>query len=163
MRDALVVGALGGDPVPVLAAALTSLGEQVATLHAYGARRFLLVNVPDVGATPAVRMLGPVAQGFGSQLALAYNAQLAGLRGQLMGLLPGADIRLLDIHATLEAVLAQPALYGFTNTTEACVTPGVAPYRCAHANRHVFWDGVHPTAAMHAWVARQAGAVLAAP
>jgi phospholipase/lecithinase/hemolysin len=163
VRDALIVGAGGGNPVPVIAAALTSLGQQIGTLYAYGARRFLLLNVPDVGATPAVRTLGPLAQAFGSQLALAYNAELTGLRGLLMVQLAGADIRILDVHATLDTVLAQPALFGFTNSTEACVTPGVAPYRCTNANQYVFWDGVHPTAALHALVARQAGAVLATP
>jgi phospholipase/lecithinase/hemolysin len=163
VRDALVAAAMGQDPAPYIQGALASLADNVGTLYAYGARRFLLLNVPDVGKAPAVSMLGPVAAAGARMLAGQYNANLAGLRQYLMQILPGSDIRILDLYALLDDVVANPASYGFENVTQTCVTPEQPPFTCARPDTYLFWDGVHPTKAMHQLVARQAMATLSAP
>lgn len=166
VRDALVAVASTGDPnaaAPYIGGALNSLAFEMVRLYGHGAKRFLLLNVPDVGQTPAVRMLGPVAQFVANQLATQYNANLQGLRDFMALNLQGSDIRILDIRSTLDEVIANPASYGFTNTTEACVTPGVAPFKCKQPERYVFWDGIHPTKAVHAIVAQQALVKIGAP
>lgn len=160
VRDALVAAAGGQDPAPYIQNALASLGNSVGTLYAYGARRFLLLNVPDLGKLPAVRQLGLGAVAGGNFLAVQYNANLVFLTQQLMQLLPGSDIRIVDLYAKLNQVVADPRAYGLTNATDACVTPNQPPFRCAQPDTYVFWDGIHPTKAVHEIVAQEAAAVL---
>lgn len=163
VRDALVAAAQGLDPAPYIQNALASLGNSVGTLYAYGARRFLLLNVPDLGRLPAVRQLGPAAVAGGNFLAVQYNANLAQLTQQLMQVLPGSDIRIVDIYTKFNQVVADPGAYGLVNATDACVTPNQPPFQCADPDTYVFWDGIHPTKAVHTIVAQQALAVLSAP
>jgi len=163
VRDALVAAAFGQDPAPYIQSALASLGNGVGTLYAYGAHRFLLLNVPDLGKLPAVRALGPAAVAGGNFLAVQYNANLLLLTQQLMQLLPGSDIRIVDIYSKLNRVVANPSAYGLANATDTCVTPNQPPFQCADPDSYVFWDGIHPTKAVHAIVAQQAMVVLATP
>lgn len=164
VRDALVAAAGGGDPTSYIINALASLGSSVGTLHAFGARQFLLMNVPDLGKLPAVRGLGPAAVSGGSALSAAYNANLGQLRDYLATFLPGSDIRILDAYTKLNAIIADPADYGLANVTDACVTPAVPPFKCKKPDTYLFWDGIHPTKAVHEVLAQEAiGVVSAAP
>ncbi len=165
VRDGLVAAASGQSPVPFIQNALASLANSIAELYARGARRFLLLNVPNLARAPSVRLLDQQVPGAGAlatQLAQSFNAGLAGVVGYAQGL-GGTDVRVLDISALLEEIVADPGAYGFTNATDACVTPNLPPYRCAQPDTYVFWDGVHPTRAVHALMAQRALAVLSAP
>lgn len=164
VRDALVAAASGQDPMPYIVNALGSLTQSITQLYGYGAQKFLVLNVPDVGKTPAVRMLDqlfPGIAGLADTLSQAYNGGLAlavqGLRGA------GIDVRILDVYATLNTVVADPGTYGFLNATDACITPNLPPFKCAQPDTYVFWDGIHPTQALHAIVAQQAIVVISAP
>jgi phospholipase/lecithinase/hemolysin len=163
VRDALVMAASGRDPAPTIADALGSMADSIGQLYAHGARKFLLLNVPDIGKTPAVRGIGQTAIFFGGLISANYNAGLASVVGGLQTLLPGVDIRVLDINETLNEVVANAGTYGFANATDACVTPNQPPFRCAKPDTYVFWDGIHPTKALHAIVAQQAIALISAP
>ena len=165
VRDALVAVAGSGNPNDAglyIANALGSLSNSIIQLYGHGAKQFLIPNVPDVGKTPAVRTLGPGAAGAANFISMAYNAQLTGVVQQLAQL-PGIDIRILDIYATLNTVVAEPGTYGFSNVTDACITPNQPPFSCAQPDTYVFWDGIHPTKALHAIVAQQAIDAIFAP
>lgn len=165
VRDALVAAASGQDPTPLIQNALASIANGIAALYAHGARRFLLLNVPNLALAPSVRLLDqqvPGAAALASQLTLAFNAGLAGVVQYANGL-GGADARVLDLYALLESIVADPGAYGFTNVTDACITPNQPPFHCAHPDSYVFWDGIHPTRAVHELMARQALAVISAP
>jgi phospholipase/lecithinase/hemolysin len=168
VRDALVAALGGQSPAPYIEGALASLAENVTQLYFHGARRFLLLNVPDVGKTPAVRMLdaaypGMGIAGFAGLLSQGYNSGLAGVVQGLNLALDGIDIRVLDAYALLNAVVADPATYGFLNATEACVTPNQPPFTCTSPDTYAFWDGIHPTKALHELVAEQAIELIAEP
>jgi phospholipase/lecithinase/hemolysin len=94
-------------------------------------------------------------------LASGYNAGLTQTVQGLVALLPGIDVRILDIRTTLDQVVANPGAYGFVNATDACVTPNQPPFKCATPDSYVFWDGAHPTKAFHAIVAQRALLVVA--
>jgi phospholipase/lecithinase/hemolysin len=165
VRDALVAAASGQDPAPYVQGALASLANSIATLYARGARRFLLLNVPDPARAPSVRLLDqqvPGAAAAASQLSQLFNAGFAGVVQEANGL-GGVDARVVDVHGLLEEIMASPETYGFTNTTDACVTPDVPPFQCAQPDAYVFWDGVHPTHAVHALIAQRAIAVMSPP
>ena len=165
VRDALVAAAGGQDPAPIIQNALASLTESIFTLYGHGARKFLVLNVADVGKTPAVRMLDQLFPGiasFADTLTTAYDGGLV-LAVQGLKALPGIDVRILDVYAMLNKVVAHPENYGFVNVTEACVTPDRPPFECAKPDTYAFWDGIHPTQALHAIVAQQAISVISAP
>jgi phospholipase/lecithinase/hemolysin len=165
VRDALVAAAGGQSPAPYIQSALGSLAGSITRLYFHGARKFLVLNVPDIGKSPAVRMLDQVYPGiaeFAGVLASAYNDGLLGVV-QALGALPGIDVRILDIHATLNDVVAHPGTHGFVNATAACITPNQPPFKCTKPDTYVFWDGIHPTRALHAIIAQQAIAVISAP
>ena len=128
------------------------------------ARNFLVLNVADIGKTPAVQALGPDAV-FGGYFSALYNdglMQLVYAPGALSSL-PGIDIRVQNIYETLNKVVANPGTYGFVDVTHACITPNQPPFKCAKPDTFAFWDGIHPTKALHAIIAEQAIAVISAP
>jgi len=162
VRDALEAAGSGGNPSLYIQNAIVSLSANIVQLYCHGAKKFLILNVPDVGKTPAVRSLGPAAAAAANFISIAYNTQLTGLVQQLSQM-HGIDIRILDVYATLNDVVTNPAANGFSNVTDACITPDQPPFSCAKPDTYVFWDGIHPTKAMHAIVAQQALDVIFAP
>ena len=165
VRDAFQAFASGGNGTQILGDALTAIGNNVGVLYAAGARRFLVWNAPDIGLTPALRTVDhdiPGAAAFASFVATGFNSNLDVVLGKLE-LLPGIEIAKLDVFQLIQQVVADPEAFGLTVADRACVMPNAPPYECKAADDYVFWDGVHPTAAMHAIVAQTAATVLAHP
>jgi phospholipase/lecithinase/hemolysin len=158
IRDALEAG---GNPA-IIGDAVTAVAANIQTLYVAGARRFVIVNGPDLGLAPAVRMTGnPVVVGGATALSAAYNAGLALAVAQLGIALPGIEITMVDFFSALEDIVANPDNYGLTNVTDMCITPGVkGDSQCSEPNGYLFWDGIHPTKAGHAILAALIGAAL---
>jgi outer membrane lipase/esterase len=162
IRDALDAVSQGQNGGAIIQAALVSIAQQITTLHAAGAREFLVWKAPDVGLTPAVLALDAVTPGIAnlaSALTAGFNDGLDDLLA-LVSLLPGIHITPLDAYQLLHEVVANPPAFGMTNVTSACITPGVPPFACANPDEYLFWDGVHPTTAAHGLLAQEAVVVL---
>lgn len=162
VRDAFVAYSRGADGGAILRAANVSIAAGIQRLYAAGARRFLVWRVPNIGLTPALRTidrLNPGAAGFAAQVTQGFNAALDGIIAQLSAL-PGTDIVRLDAYALIGQLAAQPENFGLTNATEACLTPNVAPFACDAPDEYLFWDGIHPTKAVHGITAQEAGYAL---
>jgi phospholipase/lecithinase/hemolysin len=162
IRDALDAFSQGQDGGAIIQAAVFSIAQQITTLHAAGAREFLVWNAPDLGLTPAVLALDAAMPGvapFASQLTQAFNDSLGGALA-LLSLLPGIHITELDAYQLMHDIVANPAAFALTNATSACITPGVPPFACTNPDEYLFWDGIHPTTAAHAIIAHEAAAVL---
>src|SRR5216683_1958477 len=163
VRDALAV--LARDPtfatsLGILNAALTAIRDNLLTLRAAGASSFFVVNAPDVGLAPAVRLLGPAAQGAATFLAAQFNA---GLEAILLGLESGSGLNIVrfDVFRALNEVVAAPEAFGLTNVTQPCIAvdTNAQPF-CANPGTFLFWDGIHPTVAGHRILAERARAAL---
>jgi len=165
VRDALVALANSQDPSPIIGAALFSIGNAIQELYSHGARKFLLVNIPAVGKTPAVKILDDLLGSSGAVIAAAnslteaFNSELEAMQGGLSGL-PGIDVRTLDLYTLLNEIIDDPASYGIINTEDACVTPNVSPFQCKKPDTYLFWDGVHPTKVVQRIIAQKAAEVL---
>jgi phospholipase/lecithinase/hemolysin len=61
----------------------------------------------------------------------------------------------------LTDIVASPTAFGLMNVTMACITPGVAPFVCRNPDSYLFWDGIHPTRAVHEILAEHAAELLA--
>jgi phospholipase/lecithinase/hemolysin len=162
IRDALVAYPSGGSG-PILRDAIVSIAVNIQTLYAAGGRTFLVWRAPDVGMTPAIRRLDIISPGaayLASRLTQGFNTGLDGVVAQLSGF-PGIRIVKLDAYGLLNDLVARPVEFGLTNVTTACVTPNVPPFTCDSPDEFLFWDGIHPTKAVHAIIALEAASVLA--
>lgn len=182
--NTLIVIEMGGNDVrdalstqnPVLiGAAVSNIYQAIQTLYDVGARKFLLMNVPNIGRTPTVRLLDSLLTPPPTPPddTIAYNANLLsmGFDGALAQLqrklnsLQGMDIRMLDLYGLLEEIVWDKEnnaskKFGITNVSDACITPNVPPYTCQSPDTYLFWDGIHPTKAVHGIMAQRAAKVL---
>jgi len=157
VRDALATQ----DP-DIIVYALSNIADTIAILYSQGARKFLLVNVPAIGETPALKILDDMIPGVAqaaNYLTNVFNSNLESLQDSLNAL-PEVDIRTFDLYTLLNEIIADPENFGITNTEDACVTPNVAPFTCKNPDSYLFWDGIHPTKAVHAIMAQKAAEVL---
>jgi phospholipase/lecithinase/hemolysin len=161
LRDSLLAFVTGGDGGPVIADALTAIGENIAALYAAGARKFLVWNAPNIGLTPAIAPLGPVVAGLANTLTQTFNAKLETEVLTPLSALPGIEIVRLDVYSKVNDVVAAPTAFGLPNVNAACITPTSAPFACTNFDEHLFWDGIHPTKAAHAIIAQTAASALA--
>lgn len=142
---ALLLGATNPQAaVAIVSGAVTNLAGQINKLYAAGARHIVVLNSTDIGATPLVRGQGAFVAAAASQLSAQFNAGLAAQVTAIRTASPGLELVLVDVGALTAQVLANPSQFGFTNTTQACVSGTTA---CATPDSYFFWDNFHPTAA----------------
>jgi phospholipase/lecithinase/hemolysin len=146
----------------ILTNAVAGIVDAITTLRNAGARTFLVTNVPSAGLTPAARILEVLQPGTvaaATAATTAFNGLLAGALAPLP-LTLGITIVPFDGDAMFKALVANPSAAGLENVTDACVTPDTAPFVCHAPDRYLYWDGIHPTAAVHALVARAVAQLL---
>lgn len=163
VRDALGAAASGGDADAVIQNALASIENNIAALHAAGARKFLVWNAPNIRLSPAIHLLDRLIPGAGEQaerLSIAFNSGLDSLLGSLKRL-RRIDIVRFDLYRKINEMVAKPRAVGLNVVDVTCVTPDAAPFECATPDEFFFWDGIHPTRAVHAMVAVQVALTLA--
>ena len=161
IRDALVAYPTGGH-MDVIQEALAAIAFNIERLYAAGARQFLIWSAPNLALTPAIRYLNSVAPGtaqLATGLTMAFNGGLNAIVKQWTSA-PGIHIARLDAFALLNEVVASPGTFGLTNVTTACITPSVSPFACVTPDEYLFWDGIHPTTAMHGIIAQRAAVAL---
>jgi outer membrane lipase/esterase len=159
IRDALAAGLGGG---AILEGALTSIGESIGVLYSAGARKFLVCNAPDFSLTPAMLAIdsfNPGAGQFAKFLSVTYNSGLDFVLGTMAGL-PEIEFVRIDLFQKLNDMVATPAAFGLSVVDTPCVTPNTPPYACQEPDRFLFWDGAHPTQAVHAIISQEAAFAL---
>lgn len=139
--------------MPSISALITNAAAQfagdvsttVAALRSAGAVNIIVWNVPNVATTPESIELGAsfTSSGgaatyadLGNELSNAMNSALATGVGAISG------VHIFDFHGILQNAIATPT---FENVTDACA----ASLACDPSN-YLYWDGIHPTSAMHA-------------
>ncbi len=158
-RQVFATAAGGGNPAPLIANYAANVGSILTELEAAGARDILLSDVPDIGVVPAITALGHPASTLASSLAGQMNIALS---AELMSLppSPGVDIHFLDLYGLLDALIQDPAAFGFTNVTTACAAD---PACIANPTGTFFWDGLHPTTAGATLIADAAFSAIPEP
>ena len=131
-----------------VATAVADIDAIVTALKMQGATHILVPGLPDLGLTPEF---------YGSAVATAYSVAFnAGLQATLP-----AGSTYFDTFGLLDAIVANPLAYGFTNVTAPCLdTTPVIPTVCGNPNQFLFWDGAHPTTAADAILAQKFDAVV---
>jgi outer membrane lipase/esterase len=151
----------------ILAQAGGAIAASVQTLAGAGARKFLVLNVPNPALTPLLAGFPDDVKLQVQFLTQMYNQGVAeGLALVQQGLLAMFGIQItiehFDADATLSAIVDNPGQFGLTNATEPCLAFGVVVnVICKKPQHHLFWDGLHPTTAGHGILAKQVkGALL---
>lgn len=157
-NDYVFNGATSPEPV------VRNLVLAIQALHAKGARRFLVPNLPDMGLTPLAQ-----SQGLGeasTQIVKAHNALLAQQLATLSATLPGIKIVSLDVFKLGEALLSSGLLSAYPPAL-AVVSPDTRAVDCIYRDPVtcvdvpldapvppvLFWDVAHPTAQVHGLIA----------
>lgn len=131
-----------------VARTITTQGQYLVT--AGGVRNLLFATLPDLGRTPD--RIGTPQSAILSTITTAFNQELLLGIGGLRALNPTARLFDFRLDNLFFNVLTQPAAFGFTNTTGNCIAAGAAPA----CDGYVFWDGLHPSAKAHGFVASAA-------
>jgi phospholipase/lecithinase/hemolysin len=147
--------------------AATDLVTSVKLMISLGAKRVVVVNIPDVSQTPMAMATPASQQALVLALTQAFNATLqAGLNGT-------AEVVFVDAFAENRRQLADPAHYALSNVKDmACnldqtVNPMASSLICNSKNliagdtsRYMFADGVHPTPYGHKLLAQYVSKAL---
>jgi outer membrane lipase/esterase len=143
-----------------LAAAGTTLGNLIKTeVLAKGAKRVLVLNIPDVAGTPfakATDLAQPGTAVLIDTMVQAFNANLAASLSGVSG------VRLVDAYTVNKDQIANKESYGLSNVTDvACGPNALSSPTTANGtalicngdnlvagdtSRYLFADDVHPTA-----------------
>ncbi len=181
--DALYVMMIGGNDVRdardaaddraarrIVRRAVRRVAAALVALAGAGARHFLVVNVPDIGAIPETRFL---AQARGeadlpertTALTRLFNRRLHHAV-HLLRRQHHRQVVEFDLFAFLTALVANAEQYGFTNTTEPCFSSETFTFYpgCENGVRfpeYVFFDEIHPTTRVHGFIGMAMGEALA--
>jgi phospholipase/lecithinase/hemolysin len=162
----------------IVTSAVAAIGDNVERLLDLGARRFVIANVPNLATLPAVRTAARAtpdeaavlanATAISAAFARELDARLDAIESKRQWLAPTpAILERFDLQAQLAA--AQLAIaarggnaldacfasetYRASSTAERVFHPDCVPAAPSAAPRFAdfaFWDGIHPTGAVHA-------------
>jgi phospholipase/lecithinase/hemolysin len=159
IRDAIVAyqaDASGATSADILKAALTAVADNIQTLAAAGAHKFLIGNAPNLALVPAILQQGTLAQFLAQLLSVEYNTELD-ITVKTLGTAFSLEVARLDLFGLLQSLVVKPRQLGLTDVTDSCITPGVIAHAiCKDPGDYLFWDGIHPTRGVHAFLASQA-------
>jgi thermolabile hemolysin len=139
----------------------------LGTLIDFGARKIMLVGLPDLTRAPTFRQLDGSDEGRDDaetvfEKVRQFNAALPGIASRLSQF-PDVQVRWVDTATPFAGVMADPASADFSEVAQACLdirTRAPSTYLTTQRvragcdpDRYVFWDLIHPTTRAHALIA----------
>lgn len=139
------------------------IADQVALLDQIGARHILVTSAPPVQGVPRYNELPDDQEAEVRAGARVIADQLDLLLVEVLNNLElEARLNIFSYLDLYDAFVADPAAFGFPATvdiTNACLAVET-PSPNIDCSNYLFFDDVHPTAAAHAVIAREIGALL---
>ena len=114
-------------------AAVSNIGTEVQELEGAGAKNFLLLNLPNIGATPYFQSLGTQVSGSATAWCQAFDADLSTEVTTLQSQAPGDHFYTFDVYSFLTAIDADPSAYGFSSLSAVYWTDGLHPSTQTHS------------------------------
>ncbi|XP_051136351.1 GDSL esterase/lipase At1g29670-like [Andrographis paniculata] len=142
--------------------------EQLRALYSYGARKFALIGIGQIGCSPnALAQSSPDGRTCVERINSAnqiFNNKLRGLVDTFNRNTPDAKFIYINAYGIFQDMISTPASYGFRVTNAGCCGVGrnrgqitCLPLQppCRNRNEYLFWDAFHPTEAANAVVGRR--------
>lgn len=172
LSDAIAATALGSPTAlaDTITLAMTGIANAIGTLALMGAEHFLIPNLPDMALVPELRAYNSAdLSALATMASMSFNTALADML--MSDAFAALDIRTFDVFAAQHDMTEHPELYGLTNVADGCYTgfvdgsslTGSAPETCATPDEYFYWDFEHPSARVHAELARLAFAAVPEP
>jgi phospholipase/lecithinase/hemolysin len=124
---------------------IQNLSRAIQSLKSVGAKKIMVANLPDLGKLPST--CNGLNSTTLSSLTIAHNLSLEKSLDVLNQEL-GSDTQIIkfDVYSLYQEAITEPAKFGFTNVTSACLNNLAT---CDNPDKFLFWDGIHPTTAAH--------------
>lgn len=158
--------------IRIVRRATAGVRQAVQRLLAAGARAVLLTNAPDIGRIPETLILAATTGDTtlverATRLSRLFNNLLAERLTELETV-TGIDLVIFDLFRFVAAVSHDGTALGFTNTTDPCFSSLTFTYdpECengANFDQFLYFDELHPTAALHARVGLAMRALVPGP
>lgn len=156
LSDAIVAVAMNPANAAAIATAAISnavgdITNSIIALAQAGATNIIVPNAPNLGLTPRFSELGSAAiVAFATDLSIGFNSALAASLANVSG----TNLIQVDVFGALQNLVDNPSAFGLTNVTERCYTGDDQNFTgggslCANPDQYLFFDGFHPTAAVH--------------
>ena len=141
--------------------AAQTIANQMQVLAASGAKNWLVVNAPDIGAIPET---GLIAEAYGlpglparaTTLTILFNGAL---KRQMQILKESSDVEIerFNLFRLFSRIIEKSDKLGFSNATDACFSSETGTFSpgCSFGynfDQYIFFDEIHPTARVHEMV-----------
>lgn len=136
-------------PFPTTLNAVVNIGYAIAALYEAGARDVVLMNMPNLGATPLMNGTIYDMAAEGEALANGFNSSLAITQALLEYFVPDLNLYAIDIFGLMNAFIAGDLFDNTTTMFETDLYYGIAD----EDMRYLFWDAIHPTTYAHGLIA----------
>ncbi|TXG47746.1 hypothetical protein EZV62_027040 [Acer yangbiense] len=142
--------------------------RQLSSLYDYGARKFVLIGVGQIGCSPnELAQNSPDGRTCVQRMNSAneiFNNKLKALVDQFNNNRSDAKFIYVNVYGIFQDIITNPSQYGFTVTNTGCCGVGrnngqitCLPQQtpCQNRRQYVFWDAFHPTEAANAVLGRR--------
>ena len=132
---------------------VTNLANAVTSIVEVGAQNILVPNLPPLGELPRTNNT-EFSDALNTLTDLHNSALSVALNNLNQSLDPSVNIVPLDLNAFFSEAIANPASFGLTNVSNACLTNVDFLFDtnydiCENPNEFLFWDDIHPTTIIH--------------
>lgn len=147
---------------------IIKFSHHLQRLYALGARKFVVFSIQPTGCTPVVRsflnITGAACIEPVNDAVALFNSELRRLVDGARSRMPAARLAYIDSYRIIKDMLDHPAKHGVRETGRACCemsrsSSGVLCKKqgpvCRDRTEYVFFDGLHPTDAVNARIARK--------
>jgi phospholipase/lecithinase/hemolysin len=112
------------DPEYATTNTIKNIHEQIDWLIFAGARKFLVLNIPDLGMVPQVMAEGPDFAGRLSKMSSMHNRKFIDMIESEKEMHPSVTFLTLDINYHFNDIITHPTKYHLTNVKQPCYTGG---------------------------------------
>ncbi|EFJ15537.1 hypothetical protein SELMODRAFT_118198 [Selaginella moellendorffii] len=149
---------------------INQMSRSIQTLHAYGAQKFIIADIPPLGCTPVELILHGACKGrcvaSVNEKIRSFNSKTSVFFSKLRAVLKDCDFLHLKSYTIVQRILENPSTHGLRHASRACCGNGghynaLGPCNwfissvCEDPDLYAFWDMVHPTQALYKLVANE--------